>query len=103
MNAGEDFQLIPNHIVAAARVNYRAALDEANAVPQSMLEKMHADMPKRYQQYKTSLSLRIQSISGSRSVQDAITAHQLFDDFSSWFNRNKSSLKIPKGAVASCR
>jgi hypothetical protein len=103
MNVSEDFQLIPTHIIAAARSNYRAALDEANAVPQSMLEKMHTDMPKRYQDFKTSLRLRIQSLSGSRSVQDAVTAHQLFNDFSTWFTRNKSSFKIPKGAVASCR
>jgi hypothetical protein len=82
---------------------YRNALDSAKLVEKSTLDKLHPAFFKNYEKYKLGIQTRIHSLSQSGTIKQAFTAHELINDFSTWYNTSKKSWQIPKGEVANCR
>lgn len=98
-----DALIIKPSVIKVLVDGYKNALNSAELVDKSTLDKIHPNFFKNYKNYKQGIQTRIYSLSGSGTPLQAIDAHKLISDFSVWHNANKNKLKIPNGEIANCR
>jgi hypothetical protein len=73
----------------------KKALMYAEQIPDSILIKIHSELPEKYTLYKRGLSMRIQNLENG-DIEAEIEGSRLIDEYADWYDYHLGELKVPK-------
>jgi hypothetical protein len=94
-NSGEPYGIIDTSTINRMLELKSAALEKAKLIPNSVLLKMHKDLPENFDKYKQGISLRIQNLKYGYSASE-IKGSKLIDEWTDWYDQNKKDIKVLK-------
>lgn len=82
---------------------WRQALQEAQKVTDSVLDKTHPELKEKYRnQYQKALQYQITAFE-QQNVSYSVTGGKMKSDFIDWFSSAKRNFRVPKGTVGACQ